>query len=95
MEREGKERTCAREEKKGTTTPTPNSMYVYVFVNLLFVIDKRQEDEGGKKIVSFLCCFIRFIVTCKNVYIEKITYISCSTLSIFCCYIEMSTMLTT
>jgi hypothetical protein len=92
MEREGKERTCAREEKKGTTTPTPNSMYVYVFVNLLFVIDKKTKRK--KKSFFFLCCFIRFIVTCKKAYIGKITYISCSTLSIFCCYIEMSTMLT-
>jgi len=69
MEREGKERTCAREEKKGTTTPTPNSMYVYVFVNLLFVIDKRQEDEGGKKNRFFFMLF--YSIYC---YMQKCVY---------------------
>jgi len=44
-----------REEKKGTTTPTPkfNVCGVYVFVNLLFVIDKRREEEKKEKLYIF------------------------------------------
>jgi hypothetical protein len=71
MEGEGKERTCAREEKKGTTTPTPNSMYVYVFVNLLFVIDKRQEDEGGKKSVFFYVVLFDLLLHAKMCILKK------------------------